>query len=441
MRWEVNYMSDSYDDIMKEAEKLRNPLTLKDTIGSKAIEYEAQRKIDEINRQAQEEKLRLEHEKRLREEETLRQRAEFLKNNAGATTDKESSKSSSESSAEKNEEKSNSEEKSASPVETGGEGVSEEDDNFTADELGKDRSKDDEDSKPDDTGNDERDEDTEDDEEDEGAEPREDGVEEDLEVNGDTTYNKPVAHNDPDDTPDLGDTFETEEFTSPSADKESETNNQDKTEAQIREFENKRYQEETEDFKVETEDRDKLKYLNNKTTNDVSVEEARRLYEEKMGKNIIEMPGGTSKIDVSNKLIKMIQEDQGMFISASKKDIVNGFLCVHLNIKNPRLFIKDEAVLSAIRFLKIENPIISVDRTLTAFFERLDEMSKKIDMYEYMISYLLAERTGARQNVNVLGINDFNLVDSGVLKLKKSIEEQYEDYLAKKKRQSGRPIR
>ena len=69
MRLEVNYMSDSYEDIMKEAEKLRNPLTLKDTIGSKAIEYEAQRKIDEINRQAQEEKLRLEHEKRLREEE------------------------------------------------------------------------------------------------------------------------------------------------------------------------------------------------------------------------------------------------------------------------------------------------------------------------------------------------------------------------------------
>lgn len=434
-------MSDSYEDIMKEAEKLRNPLTLKDTIGSKAIEYEAQRKIDEINRQAQEEKLRLEHEKRLREEEILRQRAEFLKNNTGNTSDKEGTESSSESSVEKNEEGSDSGEDSASPVETGGEGVTEEDDNFTADELGKDQSEDNEDSKPDDTGNDERDEDNEDDEEDEDAEPTEDGVKEDLEANGDTTYNKPVAHNDPDDTPDLGDTFETEEFTNPSANKESESNNQDKTEAQIREFENKRYQEETEDFKVETEDRDKLKYLNNKTTNDVSVEEARRLYEEKMGKNIIEMPGGTSKIDVSNKLIKMIQEDQGMFISASKKDIVNGFLCVHLNIKNPRLFIKDEAVLSAIRFLKIENPIISVDRTLTAFFERLDEMSKKIDMYEYMISYLLAERTGARQNVNVLGINDFNLVDSGVLKLKKSIEEQYEDYLAKKKRQSGRPIR
>lgn len=441
MRWEVNYMSDSYEDIMKEAEKLRNPLTLKDTIGSKAIEYEAQRKIDEINRQVQEEKLRLEHEKRLRDEEILRQRAEFLKNNAGGASDEGVSDSSSESSTEKNEEGSDSEEKSASPVETGGEGVSEEDDNFTADELGKDQSEDNKDSKPDDTGNDERDEVGEDDEEDENSEPTEDGVKEDLEANGDTTYNKPVAHNDPDDTPDLGETFETEEFTSPNIDKESETNNQDKTEAQIREFENKRYQEETEDFKVETEDRDKLKYLNNKTTNDVSVEEARRLYEEKMGKNIIEMPGGTSKIDVSNKLIKMIQEDQGMFISASKKDIVNGFLCVHLNIKNPRLFIKDEAVLSAIRFLKIENPIISVDRTLTAFFEKLDEMSKKIDMYEYMISYLLAERTGARQNVNVLGINDFNLVDSGVLKLKKSIEEQYEDYLAKKKRHSGRPIR
>lgn len=430
-------MSDSYEDIMKEAEKLRNPLTLKDTIGSKAIEYEAQRKIDEINRQAQEEKLRLEHEKRLREEEILRQRAEFLKNNVGGTSDEESS----ESSAEKNEEGSDSEEESAGPVETGGEGVTEEDDNFTADELGKSQSKDGEDSKPDDAGNDERDEDNGDAEEDENAEPTEDGVKEDLETNGDTTYNKPVVENDPDDTPDLGDTFETEEFTSPSADKESESNNQDKTEAQIREVANKRYQEEMEDFKVETEDRDKLKYLNNKTTNDVSVEEARRLYEEKMGKNIIEMPGGTSKIDVSNKLIKMIQEDQGMFISASKKDIVNGFLCVHLNIKNPRLFIKDEAVLSAIRFLKIENPIISVDRTLTAFFERLDEMSKKIDMYEYMISYLLAERTGARQNVNVLGINDFNLVDSGVLKLKKSIEEQYEDYLAKKKRQEGRPYR
>lgn len=430
-------MSDSYEDIMKEAEKLRNPLTLKDTIGSKAIEYEAQRKIDEINRQAQEEKLRLEHEKRLREEEILRQRAEFLKNNAGGTSDEESS----ESSAEKNEEGSDSEGKSAGLVETGGEGVTEEDDNFTADELGKGQSEDNENSKPDDADNDERDEDNEDDEEGEDAEPTEDGIKGDLEANGDTTYNKPVAYNDPDDTPDLGDTFETEEFTSPSANKESESNNQDKTEAQIREFENKRYQEETEDFKVETEDRDKLKYLNNKTTNDVSVEEARRLYEEKMGKNIIEMPGGTSKIDVSNKLIKMIQEDQGMFISASKKDIVNGFLCVHLNIKNPRLFIKDEAVLSAIRFLKIENPIISVDRTLTAFFERLDEMSKKIDMYEYMISYLLAERTGARQNVNVLGINDFNLVDSGVLKLKKSIEEQYEDYLAKKKRQEGRPYR
>ena len=434
-------MSDSYEDIMKEAEKLRNPLTLKDTIGSKAIEYEAQRKIDEINRQAQEEKLRLEHEKRLREEEILRQRSEFLKNNAGTTTDEEGTESSLDSSVEKNEEGSDSERESAGPVETGGEGVSEEDDNFTADELGKDQSEDNKDSKPDDTGNDERDEAGENDEEDEDAEPTEDGVEEDLEANGDTTYNKPVAHNDPDDTPDLGDTFETEEFTSPSANKESESNNQDKTEAQIREFENKRYQEEMEDFKVETEGRDKLKYLNNKTTNDVSVEEARRLYEEKMGKNIIEMPGGTSKIDVSNKLIKMIQEDQGMFISASKKDIVNGFLCVHLNIKNPRLFIKDEAVLSAIRFLKIENPIISVDRTLTSFFERLDEMSKKIDMYEYMISYLLAERTGARQNVNVLGINDFNLVDSGVLKLKKSIEEQYEDYLAKKKRQAGRPIR
>lgn len=434
-------MSDSYEDIMKEAEKLRNPLTLKDTIGSKAIEYEAQRKIDEINRQAQEEKLRLEHEKRLREEEILRQRAEFLKNNTGNTSDEEGTESSLESSVEKNEEGSDSREDSVSPVETGGEGVSEEDDNFTADELGNDKSKDSEESKEDNTGNDERDEDNEDDEEDEGAEPTEDGVKEDLEANGDTTYNKPVTYNDPDDTPDLGDTFETEEFTSPTTEKESETNNQDNTESQIREFENKRYQEETEDFKVETEDRDKLKYLNNKTTNDVSVEEARRLYEEKMGKNIIEMPGGTSKIDVSNKLIKMIQEDQGMFISASKKDIVNGFLCVHLNIKNPRLFIKDEAVLSAIRFLKIENPIISVDRTLTAFFERLDEMSKKIDMYEYMISYLLAERTGARQNVNVLGINDFNLVDSGVLKLKKSIEEQYEDYLSKKKRQSGRPIR
>ena len=434
-------MSDSYEDIMKEAEKLRNPLTLKDTIGSKAIEYEAQRKIDEINRQAQEEKLRLEHEKRLREEEILRQRAEFLKNNTGTTTDEERSKSSSESSTETNEERSDSGEESMGPIETGGEGVSEEDDNFTADELGEVKAKDNEDSKPDDTGDDERDEDNGDDEENEDAEPTEDGIKEDLEANGDTTYSKPVAYNDPDDTPDLGDTFETEEFASPNVDKESESNNQDKTEAQIREFENKRYQEETEDFKVETEDRDKLKYLNNKTTNDVSVEEARRLYEEKMGKNVLEMPGGTSKIDVSNKLIKMIQEDQGMFISASKKDIVNGFLCVHLNIKNPRLFIKDEAVLSAIRFLKIENPIISVDRTLTAFFERLDEMSKKIDMYEYMISYLLAERTGARQNVNVLGINDFNLVDSGVLKLKKSIEEQYEDYLAKKKRQEGRPYR
>ena len=435
-------MSDSYEDIMKEAEKLRNPLTLKDTIGSKAIEYEAQRKNDEINRQAQEEKLRLEHEKRLREEEILRQRAEFLKNNAGNNSDGEDTESSSESSAETNEEGSDSEKESEGPVKTGGEEVTEEDDNFTADELGKDQSKDGEDTKPDDTGNDEREEDNEeDDEEDEGAEPTEDGVKEDLETNGDTTYNKPVIENDPDDTPDLGDTFETEEFTSPNTEKESESNNQDKTETQIREFANKKYQEETEDFKVETEDRDKLKYLNNKTTNDVSVEEARRLYEEKMGKNVLEMPGGTSKIDVSNKLIKMIQEDQGMFISASKKDIVNGFLCVHLNIKNPRLFIKDEAVLSAIRFLKIENPIISVDRTLTAFFERLDEMSKKIDMYEYMISYLLAERTGSRQNVNVLGINDFNLVDSGVLKLKKFIEEQYEDYLAKKKRQEGRPYR
>lgn len=432
-------MSDSYEDIMKEAEKFRNPLTLKDTIGSKAIEYEAQRKIDEINRQAQEEKLRLEHEKRLREEEILRQRAEFLRNNAGNNSDGEGTESSSESSTGKNEEASDSGEESAGPVETGGEGVTEEDDNFTADELGKDQSKDGEDSKEDNAGDDE-DEDN-GDEEDEDAEPTEEGVKEDLEDNSDTTYNKPTAYNDPDDTPDLGDAFETEEFTSPNTEKESESNNQDKTEAQIREFANKKYQEETEDFKVKTEDRDKLKYLNNKTTNDVSVEEARRLYEEKMGKNVLEMPGGTSKIDVSNKLIKMIQEDQGMFISASKKDIVNGFLCVHLNIKNPRLFIKDEAVLSAIRFLKIENPIISVDRTLTAFFERLDEMSKKIDMYEYMISYLLAERTGARQNVNVLGINDFNLVDSGVLKLKKSIEEQYEDYLAKKKRQEGRPYR
>lgn len=434
-------MSDSYEDIMKEAEKLRNPLTLKDTIGSKAIEYEAQRKIDEINRQAQEEKLRLEHEKRLREEEILRQRAEFLKNNAGVTSDEEVSDSNLESSAEKNEEGSDSEKESEGPVETTVEEVTEEDDNFTADELGESQPKDGEESKEDNAGNDERDENNEDDEEDEGAEPTEDGVKEDLETNGDTTYNKPVVENDPDDTPDLGDTFETEEFTNPNVEKESEPNNQDKTEAQIREFTDKKYQEETEDFKVETEDRDKLKYLNNKTTNDVSVEDARRLYEEKMGKNILEMPGGTSKIDVSNKLIKMIQEDQGMFISASKKDIVNGFLCVHLNIKNPRLFIKDEAVLSAIRFLKIENPIISVDKTLTAFFERLDEMSKKIDMYEYMISYLLAERTGARQNVNVLGINDFNLVDSGVLKLKKSIEEQYEDYLAKKKRQAGRPYR
>lgn len=436
-------MGKSYEDIINEAKAQRdNGLTIEDTIGDKIADYEADRKIHAINLEKEKKQLAFKMEQKRKEEEQIRKLkqleyeqslAKYL-DSGNSDSNKDNSKDSKEgeSKSDENEdvkdESNKNNEAKESPTESDENPV--EDDDFNSDDLNEDVKDKRSDSDFEDSS-DESDSNSEDDL------PADEKIKEEMEqmsIEGDENFN---PDNDfPDMSEDLGNS-EFEEFNEPEEKKSIKTkkvNNPKKVRTIKKRVRN---QPQVDNSLPEKE---KLNYINQKIVNPVSLDETRNLYNDNIG-SISASNGGFSKIDVSNKLMQMIQEEQGLFISASKKDIVNGFLCVHLNVKNPRDFVKDETVLSTIRFLKIENPIVSVDKTLTAFHEKIEEMFKKIDMYEYMISYLLAERTGARNNVDVLGINDFNLVDGGVLKLKDAIEDQYEDYQAKLKRKSGRPIR
>lgn len=436
-------MGKSYEDIINEAKAQRDKgLTIEDTIGDKIADYEADRKIHAINLEKEKKQLAFKMEQKRKEEEQLRKLKQLEyeqslakysdfgdnKSNEGDSKDSKEEESKSDENKDVKDESNKDNETKDGPTESDENPV--EDDYFNSDDLNEDVKDKRSDSDFEDSS-DESDLNSEDDL------PADEKIKEEMEqmsIWGDENSN--LNDDFPDMSEDLGNS-EFEEFNEPEEKKPIKTKKVSKTK-KVRTIKKRvRNQPQADNSLPEKE---KLNYINQKIVNPVSLDETRNLYNDNIG-SISASNGGFSKIDVSNKLMQMIQEEQGLFISASKKDIVNGFLCVHLNVKNPRDFVKDETVLSTIRFLKIENPIVSVDKTLTAFHEKIEEMFKKIDMYEYMISYLLAERTGARNNVDVLGINDFNLVDGGVLKLKDAIEDQYEDYQAKLKRKSGRPIR